>query len=205
MQVLYLNLERPDQIAMNFFLRTNAGIADFRRIDAVDGQCLDVHDLILGRASSPSRCERIPPQLRRRPCRRRNLGTVISTASAVTVAEDDAVFNRHFSDKAGKVLAALPPDWDIILWGSISTTAPHRNHRRPETFLYVLRRQPPGVAIARVPGTGLQRLPSVCWAFLASRATPSRHTGPAASANCLFPCGGPYLFPAWAGISQCHA
>ena len=41
----------------------------------------------------------------------------ISTAAAVTVAEDDAVFNRHFADKAGTTLAALPPDWDIVLWG----------------------------------------------------------------------------------------
>ena len=41
----------------------------------------------------------------------------ISTAATVTVAEDDAVFNRHFVDKAGKTLVSLPTDWDIILWG----------------------------------------------------------------------------------------
>jgi glycosyl transferase, family 25 len=35
----------------------------------------------------------------------------------MTVAEDDAVFNRHFSGKAAGVLHELPADWDIVLWG----------------------------------------------------------------------------------------
>jgi hypothetical protein len=35
----------------------------------------------------------------------------------VTIAEDDAVLNRRFSEKARKVMAKLPADWDIILWG----------------------------------------------------------------------------------------
>ena len=37
--------------------------------------------------------------------------------AAVTVCEDDAIFNRDFSARAATVLRGLPPDWDIILWG----------------------------------------------------------------------------------------
>ena len=36
---------------------------------------------------------------------------------ALTVCEDNAIFNRHFSRRAAAVLCELPPDWDIILWG----------------------------------------------------------------------------------------
>jgi GR25 family glycosyltransferase involved in LPS biosynthesis len=35
----------------------------------------------------------------------------------LTIAEDDAVLNHRFSEKAVKLSAKLPPDWDIILWG----------------------------------------------------------------------------------------
>ena len=35
----------------------------------------------------------------------------------MTIAEDDAVLNRRFSEKAAKVMARLPDDWDVILWG----------------------------------------------------------------------------------------
>ena len=35
----------------------------------------------------------------------------------MTVCEDDAIFNRHFSCRAEAILSGLPRDWDIILWG----------------------------------------------------------------------------------------
>ena len=35
----------------------------------------------------------------------------------MTVCEDDAIFNRHFSRRAEAILSGLPRDWDIILWG----------------------------------------------------------------------------------------
>ncbi|HUO20074.1 MAG TPA: glycosyltransferase family 25 protein [Steroidobacteraceae bacterium] len=36
---------------------------------------------------------------------------------ALTVCEDDAVLNRGFQHRAAGLLAALPEDWDIVLWG----------------------------------------------------------------------------------------
>jgi GR25 family glycosyltransferase involved in LPS biosynthesis len=40
-----------------------------------------------------------------------------AATDVLTVAEDDAVFNRYFPEKAPRVIAQLPADWDIILWG----------------------------------------------------------------------------------------
>ncbi|MGA2616879.1 MAG: glycosyltransferase family 25 protein [Thermoguttaceae bacterium] len=116
MEVLYINLERrPDR--NDLFLRTNAGIADFRRIEAVDGRCLDVQDLIRqGLLARPLRAY-TAGALGHALSQKKIWQQCISTAATATVAEDDAVFNRHFADKAGKTLAALPPDWDIIFWG----------------------------------------------------------------------------------------
>ncbi len=41
----------------------------------------------------------------------------IRTEQAVTVAEDDAIFRADFVDESRKVIAQLPPDWDIVVWG----------------------------------------------------------------------------------------
>ncbi len=116
MEVLYINLERrPDR--NDLFLRTNAGIADFRRIDAIDGRHVDIQDLIRqGLLAEPLRAY-TAGALGVALTQKKIWEECISTAAAVTVAEDDAVFNRHFADKAGKTLASLPLDWDIIFWG----------------------------------------------------------------------------------------
>ncbi len=115
-EVLYVNLERrPDRNAL--FLRTNAGIADFRRVEAVDGRRLNVRDLIRqGLLAQPLRAY-TAGSLGHALSQKKIWQQCIATAAAVTVAEDDAVFNRHFADKAGQTLAALPPDWDIVFWG----------------------------------------------------------------------------------------
>ena len=36
---------------------------------------------------------------------------------AVTIVEDDAVLRQDFAVRSQEVLAALPPDWDLIMWG----------------------------------------------------------------------------------------
>jgi glycosyl transferase family 25 len=35
----------------------------------------------------------------------------------ITVAEDDAIFRADFQESSARAMAALPPDWDLILWG----------------------------------------------------------------------------------------
>lgn len=38
-------------------------------------------------------------------------------AQPLTIAEDDAVFRHDFGERRAEVLAGLPPDWDLVLWG----------------------------------------------------------------------------------------
>lgn len=41
----------------------------------------------------------------------------IDTGSALTVAEDDAVFRQDFASASEEILRLLPQDWDFVLWG----------------------------------------------------------------------------------------
>ena len=41
----------------------------------------------------------------------------IAKDEAVTICEDDAIFNRGFAPASAAVIQALPPDWHVILWG----------------------------------------------------------------------------------------
>jgi tetratricopeptide (TPR) repeat protein/GR25 family glycosyltransferase involved in LPS biosynthesis len=42
---------------------------------------------------------------------------VAGQSEAVTIAEDDTIFNVHFEAEASALVQSLPPDWDILLWG----------------------------------------------------------------------------------------
>lgn len=41
----------------------------------------------------------------------------IETEAPVTIAEDDAAFRHDFEQESRHVLDALPPAWDMVLWG----------------------------------------------------------------------------------------
>jgi glycosyl transferase, family 25 len=43
--------------------------------------------------------------------------SAIASGEAVTIAEDDAIFNRDFETYADEVMKTLPADWDMIVWG----------------------------------------------------------------------------------------
>ena len=116
MQVLYINLQRRKD-RNEEFLRRNSAAADCCRVDAPAGRFLQIEDLLAaGLIAEPLEAYSLGV-----------LGSALShkelwqravcTASPVTIAEDDAVLNRRFSEKAAKVMAKLPVNWDIILWG----------------------------------------------------------------------------------------
>ena len=115
-QVHYINLEkRKDR--NDRFMRVNAALADFHRVDAVEGARLQVDDLLReGLIQEPLRAY-TAGALGNALSHKKMWERCASGAAPMTVAEDDAVFNRHFAEKAPAVLARLPPDWDIVLWG----------------------------------------------------------------------------------------
>ncbi len=116
MQVFYLNLlKRKDR--NDEFLRRNSPGADCRRVDAPEGRLPRVEELLAhGIIAEP--LEAYSPGVLACAISHKELWEqAVSSGTALTIAEDDAVLNRRFSEKAAKVLAALPADWDLILWG----------------------------------------------------------------------------------------
>lgn len=111
-----ISLERtPERRAI--FAQTNSHI-DYAFVDAVDGKALSaqqLHDKTI-----------IDPEVHAiyRPgafgCALSHLhlwNSVISEQQAMTIAEDDAVFRLDFMQQSSALLAQLPEDWDIVLWG----------------------------------------------------------------------------------------
>jgi glycosyl transferase family 25 len=115
-RVLFLNLTRRADRNQRF-LDVNRGCADFQRFEAIDGAHLETEQLIQeGVIREPLR-EYTPGALGCAVSHKTLWEYCVSSGEPVAIAEDDGVFNRHFAEKAGKVLADLPPGWDIILWG----------------------------------------------------------------------------------------
>jgi glycosyl transferase, family 25 len=115
MPIYVINLDRSqDRLAA--FLARNAHLADVTRARAVDGALLDRADLIARGIMAADVTYSLA-----------SLGCAISHACLwqvasgrerpVTLAEDDAIFRLDFEAAAHAVIAALPADWDLILWG----------------------------------------------------------------------------------------
>jgi glycosyl transferase family 25 len=113
----FINLDRtPDRCRQ--FLAMNKHLSYVSRFAAIDGNDLDPNALVLDRTISRGI---------RQTYSRGNLGlalshfslwrTAIETDKAITICEDDAIFNYGFLRAAERVMSRLPPDWDLVLWG----------------------------------------------------------------------------------------
>jgi GR25 family glycosyltransferase involved in LPS biosynthesis len=112
-----INLDRsPHRLAA--FHDANRHLRDVTRFSAVDGRTLDLPALAQRGLAAPDILETQTPG---------GVGCSLSHAAlwdeairhgeAITVCEDDAIFNAQFDRVAAEVIATLPPDWDIIAWG----------------------------------------------------------------------------------------
>ncbi len=116
MKITYVNLaSRPER--KERFHRLNAGIAEFERFDAVIGTTLREEDLIRDGVIAEPLTAFTAGALGNARTHKDLWERCDGANEALTVAEDDAVFNYQFSERAPRVIAQLPPDWDIILWG----------------------------------------------------------------------------------------
>lgn len=116
MEVLYINLARRRD-RNERFLKVNASVATFRRIEAVDGNGLQVDQLLKEGVIQEPLWAYTAGALGCALSHKKIWEHCVSTGVATTVAEDDAVFNGHFEERAAEVLRRLPVGWDIILWG----------------------------------------------------------------------------------------
>ncbi len=115
MKVQVINLDRsPDRFTA--FAQRNRHLGEVERRSAVDGRTidrdalaaagiiqepLDYTDGAIGVALSHLLAwEQFP-----------------AGAPYLTMCEDDAVFHPQFTDRAPALIASLPADWDIVLWG----------------------------------------------------------------------------------------
>ena len=117
MIIHFINLDRtPDRCRE--FLARNKHLSHVSRFAAIDGNDLDPEALVRDGTISGGI---------RQIYSRGNLGLALSHfglwrkaiegRKAITVCEDDAIFNGGFLHAAERVMSRLPPDWDLVLWG----------------------------------------------------------------------------------------
>lgn len=118
MDIHLINLDRSVE-RLERFKRSNARLAArFIRWSAVDGRAVDPAPLIeQGRIDRAVLATFSPGAV---GCALSHLALwerAIQTAAALTLCEDDAIFNPGFPEAAEAALAGLPPDWDFVMWG----------------------------------------------------------------------------------------
>lgn len=117
MRIHLINLDRStDRLAE--FRRRNAHLPDVERFTAVDGKAQDAASLVARGLFEPGVPEVYGPGAVGAALSHLALWTkAVEHNETLTVCEDDAVFNHAFVATAERVIAALPSDWDFILWG----------------------------------------------------------------------------------------
>jgi GR25 family glycosyltransferase involved in LPS biosynthesis/glycosyltransferase involved in cell wall biosynthesis len=114
-QIHLINLDRSvERLAQ--FQKRNGHLRRLVRFPAVDGRSLDRSRLIdegiiardlqysegaLGCAMSHIALWKV----------------AVQEGRAITIAEDDGLFARHFETRSTALLAGVPADWDIVMWG----------------------------------------------------------------------------------------
>jgi glycosyl transferase family 25 len=117
MQIHLINLDRSTE-RLSEFKAANPHLENVRRFSAIDGYKQDIAALVAGGAFEAGVAEGYTPGARGAALSHLALWEeAIEKGEALTICEDDAIFNRHFATAAARVLDALPPDWDFILWG----------------------------------------------------------------------------------------
>jgi GR25 family glycosyltransferase involved in LPS biosynthesis len=116
MHISLINLDRSTE-RLASFLEINKHLSDVYRVPAVDGSTLDRAKLRTGGILADEMPLYTAGAL---GCALSHLAQWNLAAASdrfVTIAEDDAIFHLEFEPLAEKVIASLPPDWDIIQWG----------------------------------------------------------------------------------------
>ncbi|MBB2191929.1 DUF707 domain-containing protein [Gluconacetobacter azotocaptans] len=110
-----LNLERsPERLAA--FRNDNPACAYFTRTQAIDGKEVERKILADKHLMNPG-LDYTDGAI---GCALSHMAIwteVINSQEPATVAEDDAVMRADFRSEQERLLAAAPPDWDLILWG----------------------------------------------------------------------------------------
>jgi len=116
MRISLINLDRSTE-RLASFLEINKHISDVYRVPAVDGSTLDRAKLRAGGILADEMPLYTAGALGCALSHLAQWNLAATNDRFVTIAEDDAIFHLQFEPLAEKVIASLPPDWDIIQWG----------------------------------------------------------------------------------------
>jgi glycosyl transferase, family 25 len=115
MEMFVINLERSPE-RMQRFLQVNSHLPHVTRFSAVDGKTVKHATLIDQRIfAEPIFCGdgNVGVTLSNR-----QLWSIAAAKSEyITIFEDDAIIHKNFAALAPAMIAELPNDWDIVLWG----------------------------------------------------------------------------------------
>lgn len=115
MNIHVINLDRSPERLTQFKAR-NARIPGIQRFSAADGSTVDREALVQAHTIAPG----LAYSAGAIGCALSHLcfwNAAAAENRMFTVCEDDAIFNRRFPDLAPRLIAELPGDWDLVLWG----------------------------------------------------------------------------------------
>lgn len=99
------------------FARRNAHLA-WTWFEAVDGHALSREEIAAtGHFAGPLAARYTPGAVGCALSHRALWEQTASTNAAITIAEDDAVLRGDFAEASAALVAGLPADWDMVLWG----------------------------------------------------------------------------------------
>ena len=97
------------------FETLNPGL-EFAFFDAIDGSSIDRAEFF----SSPLAREPVPYSAGAIGCALSHLALwerAVNDQVAITIVEDDAILRQDFQARSRALIARLPVDWDLIMWG----------------------------------------------------------------------------------------
>jgi GR25 family glycosyltransferase involved in LPS biosynthesis len=115
LQINLINLDR-DAERLREFQQRNPHIRDIIRFAAVEGRLLDKARLVEQGLITPD-LNYTQGSLGSAFSHIINWRTAVDQNKFMTIVEDDAIISHNFDVQAKRVLAQLPAEWDLILWG----------------------------------------------------------------------------------------
>lgn len=116
MDVHVINLDRSKDRLAAFEKTNNKSSVNFTRFSGVDGRTV-ARNVLVDRGTITADLGYSEGALGNALSHLTLWDRVIDKNQTLTLCEDDAIFNQGFIPAAESLLAALPADWHVILWG----------------------------------------------------------------------------------------
>ena len=116
MHKYFISLERTPERTERF-LKSNAHITGFEWMPGLDGKLLDRQTIINKGLMDPN-CDFTAGAIGSGLTHITLWARIAQSGKPAHIFEDDAFLCRNFEQESDRIIASLPQDWDIILWGN---------------------------------------------------------------------------------------